>query len=57
MNTNNTVASIEKVTVHLELANQAIENEIFYKIKWIVADKNGLLGEVYAINYFSLTPG
>ncbi|MBI1955641.1 MAG: hypothetical protein HYS38_04540 [Acidobacteria bacterium] len=56
MTTNNTAASIEKVTVHLEWANQVVENEIFYKIMWTVADKNGLSGDIFVINSFSLTP-
>ena len=50
MTTNNTAASIEKVTVHLELANQVVETEIFYKITWTVADKNGLSGDIFVIN-------
>ena len=54
MSTNNTAASIEKVTVHLEWANQVYENEIFYKIIWTVADKNGLSGDIFVINSFSL---
>ncbi|MGD0923344.1 MAG: hypothetical protein ABSA70_16510 [Terriglobia bacterium] len=54
MTTNNTAATIEKVTVHLQLANQVVENEIEYRITWTVADKNGLSGEIFVINSFSL---
>ena len=57
MTTNHTAASIEKLTVHLELANQVKgENEILYKITWTVADKNGLSGDIFVLNSFSQTP-
>ena len=56
MTTNDPAATIEKVTVHLELANQAVETEMFYKITWTITDKNGLSGDIFVINSFSLTP-
>jgi hypothetical protein len=55
MSTKNSAAGIEKVTVHLELANQIVGNEIIYKMTWTVSDKNGLSGEIFVINSFSLT--
>ena len=56
MATNNKAASIEKVTVHLEMANQVVENEMAYKITWRISDKNGLSGDIFVLNSFSLTP-
>jgi len=40
----------------MELANQTLENEILYKVTWTVSDKNGLSGDIFVINSFSLTP-
>lgn len=56
MATKNAAASIEKVTVHLKLGNQAVENEIIYTITWTIADTNGLSGEIFVLYSFSLTP-
>ncbi len=47
-------AGIEKVTVHFELAKQSVEDEMLYKITWTVTDKNGLSGDIFIINGFSL---
>ena len=48
-------ASIEKVTVHFELAKQQIEDAMLYKMTWTVTDKNGLTGDIFIINGFSAT--
>jgi hypothetical protein len=53
---NNVTATIDAVTVHMELANRPCENEMFYKINWTVSDKNGQSGTLFVMNSFSLTP-
>ena len=47
--------SIEKVTVHFELAKQQVKDEMLYKMTWVVTDKNGLTGDIFIINGFSAT--
>jgi hypothetical protein len=52
----NNTATIEKVTLRFELANKPIGDEMLYKISWDILDKNGLTGEIFIINSFSLKP-
>ncbi len=49
-----TTASIEKVTVHLDVATAPLEGELIYKITWSVADKNGRTGDLCVLNSFSV---
>jgi hypothetical protein len=49
----NTAASIENVTIHFELANRPIGDQILYKITWEVLDKNGKTGSLFIINSFT----
>lgn len=53
MSGKNTTATIDKVTVQFEFAKEPHHGETFYKIRWIVQDKNGQAGEVYVINSFA----
>lgn len=53
MSGKNTMATIDNVTVQFEFAKEAQHGETFYKISWIVRDKNGQTGEVYVINSFA----
>jgi len=55
MTGNNSTASIAKVTLHIELANQPIEGDMLFKVTWTVLDKSGLSGDIFVINSFSLT--
>ncbi len=45
--------TVEKVTVHIQLATQPVESEMLYKITWRVHDRNGQSGEIFVINSFS----
>jgi len=48
----NNSADVSSVTVHIELANQVIHKELFYKISWTILEKNGKSGEIYILNSF-----
>jgi hypothetical protein len=45
--------SVEKVTVHFELAKEQAADEMLYKMTWTVTDRNGLTGDIFIINGFS----
>lgn len=47
-----TTAGIEKVTVSCKLANQAIGDEMLFKVTWTIFDKNGESGDLFIINSF-----
>ena len=51
----NTAASIENVTVKVELAKQMEHCQMYYKISWIVLDKKGKVGEIYVLNSFNVS--
>lgn len=53
---NNSGSGIDSVTVHLELANQSVGDEMPFKVTWTILDKNGLSGDIFIINSFSLNP-
>jgi hypothetical protein len=52
----NSASSIERVTVKVELANKLAGDQMFYKISWIVLDKNGKTGDIFVLNSFSIEP-
>jgi len=55
MRRSNKSASIAKVTLHLvEVPNRSVENEVLFKVTWTILDKNGLSGDIFVINSFSL---
>ena len=56
MSGKNTTATIDNLTVKFEFAKEPLHGEMFYKIRWIVLDKNGLTGEIYIMNSFSIEP-
>jgi hypothetical protein len=56
MSADNKTATIDKVTLRFELAKQPLEHEMFYKMTWEVLDKNGLTGDLFILNSFSLKP-
>jgi len=56
MSANNKVATIDNVTLKLELAAHSpkgVENEQFFKVIWIIQDKNGLTGSINIYSSFS----
>jgi len=52
----NKSASIESVTLHVELVKQPVEGDVWFKVTWTVLDKNGLSSDIFVINSFSLKP-
>ncbi len=52
----NKSASIESVTLHVELTKQPVEGDMWFKVTWTVLDKNGLSSDIFVINSFSLKP-
>ena len=56
MSTENKTATVDKVTLRFELAKQPLEHQMFYKMTWEVLDKNGLTGDLYILNSFSIKP-
>lgn len=58
--TDNSPKHIAKVTVHCESAKETVKHsggeEMLFKVRWRVCDKNGETGEVFIINSFSRTP-
>jgi hypothetical protein len=53
---NNSASGIDSVTVHFQLANQSVGNEMPFKVTWRILDKNGLHGDIFSLNSFSLSP-
>jgi hypothetical protein len=56
MSSQNSMATVDKVTLRFELAKEPLEDEMLYKMTWEVLDKNGLSGDLFIINSFSLNP-
>jgi hypothetical protein len=56
MSGKNTTATIDNIIAKFEFAKEPLHGEMLYKIRWIVLDKNGLTGEIYIINGFSIEP-
>lgn len=52
----NAAAGIKSVTVKVELANHAMNDDMMFKVTWEVLDKNGLSGSLDIYNSFSLKP-
>jgi hypothetical protein len=48
------LSTIASVTLKMELAKEPRDGEMWFKVRWIVQDKNGLSGEIYILNSFSL---
>ncbi|MFZ0520790.1 MAG: hypothetical protein WAL95_07190 [Candidatus Acidiferrales bacterium] len=47
-------ASVASVTLHVEMANEPVEGETLFKVTWTVMNTNGLSGEIFVINSFSV---
>jgi hypothetical protein len=58
MTPKNQSATITSVTLKLDLAKTSDEHggEMWFKVRWIIQDKNGLSGEIYILNSFSRSP-
>lgn len=54
MTTKNQSVTITKVTLSVEVTDQVFENEIWFKVNWRIADKNGRSGSLFVINSMSL---
>lgn len=52
----NKLSTIANVTLKVELATKPHHGEMFFKARWILQDRNGLSGEIYVLNSFSLRP-
>jgi hypothetical protein len=52
----NASATIANVTLQVQLASRVEHGEVLFKVNWIIEDKNGKTGEVFAINSFSADP-
>jgi hypothetical protein len=58
MTTQNAAATIASVTLKVDFS-KAPEHEggdLWFKVRWIIEDKNGLSGEVFVLNSFALNP-
>jgi hypothetical protein len=51
---------ISRVTVHCEMARETIKHddgeEMLFKVRWVIHDRNGQSGEIFIINSFSVEP-
>jgi hypothetical protein len=55
MTATNQTATIKNVTLKLDFAER--EGEMWFKVRWIIEDKNGGSGEIYVLNSFRVDPG
>ena len=47
-------ATIASVTLKMELAKASKQDaDVWFQVRWIIQDKNGLTGEIYILNSFS----
>jgi hypothetical protein len=58
MTEKNKSATIASVTLHVDLAkaSQHDGGDMWFKVNWTVLDKNGLSGNIFVLNSFSLNP-
>jgi hypothetical protein len=56
MTAKNGSATVASVTLKMELAKEPKQDDMWFKVSWIIQDKNGLTGEIYVLNSFSLSP-
>ena len=54
----NTTASIASVTLNVDFAKASKKDggDMWFKVRWIIEDKNGMTGEVFVLNSFALNP-
>ena len=56
MTTKNASATIARVTLQLELANTVEHGEVYFRVTWLIEDKNGKFGSIEVYNSFSENP-
>lgn len=58
MTAKNQLATIACVTLKMDLAKASDQDggDMWFKVRWIIQDKNGLSGEIYVLNSFALNP-
>ena len=58
MTAKNTTASIASVTLNVDFAKASKQDggDMWFKVRWIIEDKNGMTGEVFVLNSFALNP-
>lgn len=58
MTSRNPSATVDSVTIRVDFAKGRFgqRDEMFYKVNWIVSDRNGKSGNIFVINSFSLNP-
>lgn len=55
MTSKNSSAGIVAVTLKMVFANAPTQDDMFFKVGWIIQGKNGMTGEIYGINSFRMT--
>jgi hypothetical protein len=50
----NAITSVASVTVHLDVAKQPVNGEMFFRVSWRILDKSGQSGDIFVINSFPL---
>ena len=58
MTAKNTTACIASVTLNVDFAKASKQDggDMWFKVRWIIEDKNGMTGEVFVLNSFALSP-
>jgi len=58
MTAKNRSATIVSVTLKMDLAKASKQDggDIWFRVRWIIQDKNGLSGEIFILNSFSVSP-
>jgi hypothetical protein len=58
MTAKNRSASIASLTLKMDLAKASKQDggDIWFRVRWIIQDKNGLSGEIFILNSFSVSP-
>jgi hypothetical protein len=59
MTPNNPAATIASVTLKMDLAQASKQDgggDMWFKVRWIIEDKNGQSGEIFILNSFSPHP-
>lgn len=59
MTPKNPAATIASVTLKMDLAQASKQDggDMWFKVRWIIEDKNGQSGEIFILNSFSPNPG
>lgn len=48
-------AGIEKVTVNMQLADKLSGDQMYFRVRWIISDRNGKSGKIFVINSFTVS--